>query len=293
MRVVSIAALVAAPVFTFAHIASAADMPVKAPAAPAPAFSWTGCYGGVNGGWIGSRNRYALSPAGNYVNAPGGTAPPNAAGSGDFPATIASLAHGYSSDDSSGLAGVQIGCNRQYGSVVLGVEADWQWTGLKTTADAGYAAYADLGNPAFTVAPHSEHVSSSLQWFSTLRGRVGYAFDKVLVYGTGGLAIGRIKSETTVAFAPIGVSNTVYSGALHTFSDSTTKIGWTIGAGVEYAFLPNWSVKGEYLYVDFGSNSYLSPLVAAAAPFAPGYAWATTAHEREHIARVGVSYKFY
>jgi outer membrane immunogenic protein len=188
---------------------------------------------------------------------------------------------------------VQVGCNRQFGAAVLGIEADWQWTGLKTTADASYGAFQDLGAPAFTVAPHSEHVSSQLQWFSTLRGRVGYAFDRVLVYGTGGLAIGHIKSDTTVAFANIGAVSTVYSGALHTASESTTKIGWTIGAGVEYAFLPNWSVKGEYLYIDFGTNSYLSPLVSAAVPFAPGYAWATNAREREHVARVGVNYRFY
>jgi outer membrane immunogenic protein len=73
----------------------------------------------------------------------------------------------------------------------------------------------------------------------------------------------------------------------------TTQVGWTLGAGVEYAFLPNWSVKAEYLYLNFGSNSYLSPLVAASVPFAPGYAWATTARERDHVARVGVNYKFY
>jgi outer membrane immunogenic protein len=293
MRVVPVAALIAAPIITFAHIASAADMPVKAPPAAPAVFSWTGCYGGANGGWIGSRNHYQLSPSGNYVNATGASAPPNAAGSGDFAANIGALVHNYSSDDSSGLAGVQTGCNRQFGAAVVGLEADWQWTGLKTSVDSNYAAFPDLGNPVFTVAPHSEHVSSSLQWFSTLRGRAGYAFDKVLVYGTGGLAVGHIKSETAVAFAPIGAVSSVYSGAVHTSADSTTKIGWTIGAGVEYAFLPNWSVKGEYLYLDFGTNKYLSPLVAASVPFAPGYAWATSAREREHVARVGVNYKFY
>lgn len=107
---------------------------------------------------------------------------------------------------------MQIGCNRQFGAAVVGFEADWQWSGVKTSVDSNYAGFPDFGNPAFTVAPHSEHVSSSLQWFSTLRGRVGYAFDKV-------------RRGIRVLAQLVG--------------------------------------QVEYLYLNFGSNSYLSPLVAA------------------------------
>jgi outer membrane immunogenic protein len=294
MRDLSIV-VVAAAFIAATQVSSAADISVKAPPlAVAPVFSWTGCYVGANGGWVGSRDSYTLAPAGSYLTSPGANAPPNLQGTGDFPASIAALTHSYDSNDSGGLIGAQVGCNRQLGSVVLGVEADWQWTSLETSADASYSAYADPGNTAFTVAAHTEQVSSKLEWFATLRGRVGYAFDRLLVFGTGGVAFANIKSETNVSFATFAPSP-VYNGAVHIGSDSFTNVGWVVGAGLEYAFAPNWSVKGEYLYMDFGTHHNFSPLVAATAPAAvgPGYSWSTSVRERENVVRVGLNYKFY
>jgi outer membrane immunogenic protein len=272
--------------------ALAADMPLKAPPLAAPAFTWSGCYAGINGGGAQSMSRYELSPGGNYLNATGGAAPPNVAGSGDFPASIAALSHTYQPDSWGGLAGAQIGCNWQSGINVIGFEADGQWTDLKNSADAAFAAFANPGSPAFTNAAHTEHVSSKLEWLATFRARGGFAFDRVLIYVTGGVAVGGITSETNVSFATFPV-NPVYNGAIHIGSDRFTRVGWVLGVGGEYAFAPRWSVKAEYLYIDLGEHTYFSPLVASAAPAAPGYAWKTVVSERDQVLRVGLNYKFF
>jgi outer membrane immunogenic protein len=258
----------------------------------APVSAWTGCYVGGNAGWIGGDNRSSLAPSGNYLTAPGVAAPPNLAGTGDFLVNIAALSHSYGSHPSGGLIGAQVGCNQQNGRFVFGVEADWQWTSKKDTVDAAYAAFANLGNPAFTNAPHTEHVSSRLDSFGTFRGRAGFDFNHVFLYGTGGLAVGDVRSDTNVSFGT-APGNSVYNGAVHIGSDSQIRVGWTVGAGAEYAFAPNWSVKAEYLYVDLGTQSYRSPLVAAVAPAAvgPGYSWTTSVRERDNIVRVGLNYK--
>jgi outer membrane immunogenic protein len=276
-----------------AGAASAADMAVKARPLPVAVFSWTGCYVGGNAGWIGSDGRYDLSPAGSYLNPAGGAAPPNLAGTGLNPGDAAAVSTRNSPRDSGGLVGVQAGCNQQAGNFVFGVEADVAWTSLRSTSNATYAAFPDVGNPAFTIAARTEHVSSRLDWLSTFRGRAGYAWDRLYLYATGGLAIGDVRSDTNVTFGTVAV-NPVFNGAVHIGSASSWQVGWTAGAGGEYAFSPQWSVKAEYLYVDLGTFSYFSPLVAATAPAAvgPGYAWRTSVTERDHIVRIGLNYKF-
>jgi|SRR5215813_10037504 len=107
--------------------AMAADIPVKAPPRVA-VFSWQGCYVGVNGGWIGSRDRYRLQPSGNYLTPTGGAPPPNAAGTGDFAANIAALTTGYKDTGSGGIVGGTLGCNVQAGHIVAGLEGDVSWT---------------------------------------------------------------------------------------------------------------------------------------------------------------------
>jgi outer membrane immunogenic protein len=271
--------------------AIAADMAVKARPVVTPVYSWTGCYVGGNAGWIGSDGRYDLSPSGNYLNAPGAAAPPNAAGTGDFPENRAALSHSYAPRDSGGLVGVQAGCNQQAGKFVFGVEGDWAWSSLRSTSDATFAAFANVGNPAFTNAAHTEHVSTRLDWLGTFRGRAGFAWDRLYLYATGGIAVGDVRSDTNVTFATFPV-NPVYNGAVHIGSGSSWQVGWTAGVGGEYAFGPQWSLKAEYLYVDLGTFSYYSPLVASVAAAAPGYSWRTSVTERDHIVRVGLNYKF-
>ena len=272
----------------------AADMAVKAAPIAAPVDSWTGCYVGGNAGWVGTDNRYNTAPSGSYLNAPGAAAPPNLAGTGDFAVNIPLLTHSYTGHSSGGLIGAQIGCNKQAGQFVFGVEADWAWSSAKNTVDAAYAAFPDAGRPTFTIPAHTEHVSSKLQSLGTFRGRAGFTWDRFYFYGTGGLAVGDMRSDTTIAFGTEAV-RPVYNGVLHVGSESQIRVGWVVGAGGEYAVSPNWSIKAEYLYVDLGTHSYNSPLTAAAAPAAvgPGYNWRTSVCDRENIARVGLNYRFY
>lgn len=272
--------------------ASAADMAVKAPPLPpAPAYSWTGCYAGGNAGWIGSDGHHDTAPSGSYLAPVGAAAPPNAAGTGDFAADIAVLTDSSGSRDSGGLLGVEAGCNVQRGRFIFGVEGDWAWSSLKNTTSTAFAAFPDVGNPAFTVAARTEQVSTSLDSLATFRGRAGFTWNRFFLYGTGGLATGDVRSNTNVTFGTIPALG-VYSGAAHIGSGSSWQVGWTAGAGGEYALNSNWSLKAEYLYVDLGTFTYFSPLVAAAAAFAPGYSWRTSVTERDHIVRVGINYHF-
>jgi outer membrane immunogenic protein len=276
-----------------ANSAGAADLPVKAPAvAPVATWNWTGCYLGGNVGGTRLPTTADLSPGGSYLNAPGANPPPNAQGTGDITADIAALSHSYDVTPSGWEAGVQVGCNAQWGPAVLGLEGDWQWARAATSADAAYAAFPNAGNPLFTNAAHTEHVDLAQRWFATARVRAGFTpVERVLIYGTGGVAWSNFQSNTVVAFGTVPLFG-VFNGATHVGSASSNQLGWVAGGGAEWAVTNNWSIKAEYLYLRFDSFGYVSPLVAAAAPFAPGYAWNTTITPREHVLRVGVNYKF-
>jgi outer membrane immunogenic protein len=119
---------------------------------------------------------------------------------------------------SGGLVGGTAGYNWQVGQGVFGVETDLDWTNFRGTATCGAAVCETRSN-----------------WFGTTRGRIGYAFDRFLPYLTGGLAYGNIKAATTG-----------FPGG------SDTKLGWTIGAGMEFALAGPWTAKVEYLYADLG-----------------------------------------
>jgi outer membrane immunogenic protein len=129
---------------------------------------------------------------------------------------------------SGGLAGGTLGYNWQTGPVVFGLEADAAWADLKSTA----------GIPGLV------SVTAKVQDLGTVRGRIGYAFDQVLVYGTGGYAWADTKLTATV----LGLTG----------SESHVLNGWTAGAGVEVMFAPKWSVKAEYLYRSFTGQNYFN-----------------------------------
>jgi outer membrane immunogenic protein len=149
------------------------------------------------------------------------------------------------------IGGGQIGYNWQMNQLVLGLEADIQASGQSGSGGAGAVAYTD-----------------KMDWFGTVRGRVGYAFDRFLPYVTGGWAYGH------------GTINGVTGAG--SFSTSNDYSGWTAGAGLEYAFLNNWSAKLEYLYVDFGNG----PTTAT------GAGALSSNHLTDNIVRVGLNYKF-
>jgi outer membrane immunogenic protein len=269
-----LAALVATPTM-------AADMPVKYKAPP-PVFSWTGCYGGIDAGLLIGRDRYVQSMAGAFL------APGNLFAN---PANGGQLATAYGSpNDSAFNGGVEVGCNYQAGWVVFGVAADFSGTSLRETQLASYGPTGPfVGGLGLLASSRTETVTKDLSWFSTFRGRIGIAGDRVLVYATGGLAVARIKSTTNETFA---ADQFFLSGDIFQGSATVTRTGWTAGAGIEWPVAPGWTTKLEYLYLDFGSFTYTSPCVTVAACGGPGFAWQTNVRVRESVFRVGINYLF-
>jgi outer membrane immunogenic protein len=145
----------------------------------------------------------------------------------------------WPADPSGFIGGIQGGYNWQFGQFVVGLEADIQASG----ADDTFAA-VKFSNP----------------WFGTIRGRAGWAFNNILLYGTVGFAYGGGRVE-----AP-------------GFEQSRTHTGWTAGGGLEVGFAPNWSVRAEYLYVGLSSEAY------TATGFSHGF--------DSSVLRFGVNYRF-
>jgi outer membrane immunogenic protein len=154
------------------------------------------------------------------------------------------------------IGGGQIGANWQINVLVLGIEGDFDWTGLKGSG------HDSAGNT----------INTNTQWTSTVTGRVGAAFDRLLVYGKGG-----------VAFAHDNDSLNDTSG--NTASASLTRTGWTAGAGLEYAFAPNWTAKIEYNYLGFGNQTVNLPT-----PAFPTYS--TNASLNVQEVKAGINFKF-
>lgn len=254
-----------------ATTALAADMraPIyKAPPAVAP-FSWTGFYVGATAG-------------AGWTKADTGLSAVNGAVPLYFPADIPGLnaigSPGLSA--TTPIVGAKAGYNQQWGSFVAGIEGDISWFHFNRTA-------ATSGNPFLTFPAGTTAFSTSVStnWLATIRPRVGYAVEKALFYATGGVALGDVRySNSYVGFSPLGAGFEFEAASV-----SQTRIGWTAGAGIDYAITPNWVVSGEYLHVDLGSVS-TSALVttgnAATATFN------VSAKLRSDIGRLGLAYKF-
>jgi outer membrane immunogenic protein len=278
-------------------IVLAADLPTQKgsppAAAPVPAgYNWTGFYVGFNAGYGWSNS----NKESNNVFPFAGAAPIN----GFIP---------VSGNNNGGfIGGFQGGYNYQFGidrGFVLGVEADIDHANLgRATNNVLLGSFALPQFPATVFTPLAPLRGNSNQYFGTVRLRAGYALDRVFLYGTGGLAFGGLRnngngfgggfSETTLAgnFDPVAgavVANdtTNFVGAAARKSSSRT--GWTLGLGGEYAFWNNWSVKVEYLYVNLGNSNtapaFLLPGVVAVANNDRG--------RNANIVRMGVNYKFW
>ncbi|MPZ36661.1 MAG: outer membrane beta-barrel protein [Rhizobiales bacterium] len=165
------------------------------------------------------------------------------------------------SHDTNGfIAGGQIGFNWQSPSNwVLGLEADISWADL--TGD-----HTDIFGQKF---------SSKVEWLGTVTGRLGYAFDRVLVYAKGGFAFAHDKFD----FARISDPSRVASG-------DTTRTGWTVGGGIEVALGGNWSAKGEYQYLNFGSDS-----VDLTFPD-NNFTFPLDIDQEIHVVKFGINYRF-
>jgi outer membrane immunogenic protein len=130
-----------------------------------------------------------------------------------------------------GAVGALAGYNWQHGNFVYGLEGDWNWVGAKAT-------HFNLNGTGS---------SYEIDWLSTLRARAGLAVDTTLFYLTGGVALGRVNNN----FALFLTNPT----PLFSFAENQTRIGWSVGAGVEHLFAPQWSARAEFRYVDLGSES--------------------------------------
>ncbi len=245
--------------------ASAADMarrpaPVAAPIV-APVYNWTGFYVGVHGGW----GWHAHDSTTTF--APGGVLFPGVAGgAADF---------GVSNDTDGGMLGGQIGFNYQFSNWVIGLEADLSWVDW----DRGYTVGPLLAPGAVVIPGSFQTASGGMDWFGTVRGRLGFAVNNLLVYATGGFAFGDTDNSVTTSFAAAG-------GGVFTATGGDTRAGWTVGGGFEWGFAPNWSFKAEYLYYDLGDTT-----VTAISPVLPGTV--TTSFDNDgHILRVGLNYRF-
>ncbi len=272
MKLKTIAAALAAT--TIAGSAFAADLPSRkvAPAyvAPAPIFTWTGFYIGVNAGYGWSANTQFnhgltnLSATGALIY---GLPANQALGS--------ALGTGSGASNGGFAGGGQIGYNYQMGSLVAGLEADIEY--FRRRAQITGAGIDTTGNTLWV----SNRVSSS--YLATLRGRLGFALDRALLYVTGGLAISDV-NYSSLMFTTLGAG----AGA---FQVNSTKLGWTLGAGVEYAITNNWSVKGEYLYAQFSGANGVGVLGPNAGGFSNIYV-SSVGKQSNHIARLGLNYRF-
>jgi outer membrane immunogenic protein len=249
--------------------ALAADMApkyTKAPMmAPAVVYSWTGFYigGNVGYGWF-DRNS-TLVDTGLAVPPPSFFGPSLAAGA---------LPSVYGVNPRGWLGGGQVGYNWQTGVWVFGVEADIQGADVK-----GSVTLNTAGIPGFV--PITGTATEKLDWFGTARGRVGFAANTALFYVTGGLAYGHV-SHSFFTAAP-AVAESAFG------SDSQVDVGYTVGAGVEWAFNNNWSIKGEYLYMDLGNHS-TTVLGVTNTPVTASLA--LREREKYNIVRVGLNYKW-
>jgi outer membrane immunogenic protein len=252
--------LASAGAIALSGAALAADLGAKAPPPvylpPPPPPLWTGFYLGINAG-----GTWSNSNAINTTAFPGPCDPALLGCFANFSATSAALANfSVSRNRGAFIGGGQIGYNYQFGpSWVAGVEADIQGIAGSTGNTTFTSALANpvLGETILETAT----VSRQVDWLGTVRGRLGWlATPTFFIYGTGGLAYGGVTANTNITQAVVNdptVSPYFSSGSLN-----NTRVGWTAGGGVEWMFLPNWSLKAEYLYYDLGSVSYtLSPLV--------------------------------
>jgi outer membrane immunogenic protein len=257
-----------------APAAQAADMALKAPPPPAPVDTWTGFYIGGNAGYAWGH----FDPTSNFT-CPTGSAANSCAYS--FPANLATVNNAAKGSRSvqGFTGGVEAGYNWQLNSAVIGIESDFGAFHLKGSLSATGAFPSASTN-------YAVNVSANTDWLYTFRGRLGWTVTPTtLFYATGGLAVTQIhvSNAFTDNFA------TLTAGASNT---STTKAGWTLGGGVEQALNRNWTIKAEYLYVDFGSAAGTT-LVTNTIPGVVGPdVLNTSTHWRANIARAGVNYKF-
>jgi outer membrane immunogenic protein len=152
---------------------------------------------------------------------------------------------------SGGVVGGTLGYNYQMGQAVFGLEGDLDWSNVRGSTSSGICAGGTC--------------ETRNNWLGTARGRIGYAFDRFMPFVTGGAAFGDIKAT------PVGLG-----------SQTTTRAGWTLGGGGEFAIAGPWTAKVDYLYVDLGKGSCGTAICGAP----------TDVNFHTSLVRGGINYRF-
>jgi len=218
----------------------AADLGVRGPwVAAIPVFTWSGCYIGTHVG--------------------GGVA--------DETVTVPSIVPGvtFAGHTAGALGGGQVGCNLQFGgNWVIGIEGEGSAADIK-------------GTTTQTTVGITGTASAKTDWIASATGRLGYTWDRWLIYGKGGAAWAHNNYSLSIPVFP----------EHETASD--TRTGWTVGGGIEWAFWNNWSAKAEYNYYDFGTSSVTLVGTFAGVPIeVPG----VEIRQRISVGKLGVNYRF-
>ncbi len=245
--------------------AMAADLPARtapiAPIAAVPIFTWTGFYVGAQVGYA-----FSDSDDNNLFD----TAPFDVNGS-TFQVVNTGL---FDDEDEDGFTvGGHVGYNFQFGAFVVGAEADIEWVDV----GGGRNITVTVSNPACRSRQFTVALGSDLEFIGSLRARLGWAWDRALIYATGGLAYASFDTGDN-NFLGVGINPFFANG------DDDTVWGWTIGAGVEWAFTNNLTARLEYRYTSFDRDSNTF--------FVVNPAFDSDDSADFHAVRLGVSYKF-
>jgi outer membrane immunogenic protein len=243
--------------------ALAADLPSRAPppvyVPPAPIFTWTGIYvgGQIGYAWGGGSDNFT----------------------GYDPFSGLGIATSIAGTPNGVIGGANVGYNLQINQWVVGLEGSVDGTSLSTSTNASLPILGSLFNV-------NANTSANIQ--GSIRGRVGIAWDRALIYATGGVAFGGF--NTNYSIYGTDVNGNTFAGSN---SFSNTRVGWTVGGGIQYAVTNNWSVRAEYRYTDFGCiNNGLFPGIASFDPLLTGANLNDNRHLTQNQVQVGFDYKF-
>jgi outer membrane immunogenic protein len=265
-------ALVALGLVAPAAFAAERPVPYTPPPPPVPVYTWTGCYVGASAGTSnGHSDGFSTTPGSTALGlGPGGT---------NIPLFATQLTGSF--DLSGFIGGGQLGCNLQVGVWVWGVEVDGSATNKSGQQNAATGPNLAIGPNVFQNPLNFWELQE--RWLVTARGRLGWTiWDKTMVYVTGGAAWAKIDSSLWV------IGNQIATGIQQT----NTRSGWTVGGGLEYALGYGWSVKGEFLYVDFGDWNTLN--CVAVGPGCPtGTITNVNVNLKDYVWRAGMNYKFW
>ena len=255
---------VAAVIATCAPV-YAADLAVKAPApVPAAPLSWQGFYAGVTAGAVIDASTVTPQLGGAFLQSD------PVLHALQYETALGGSSAGFS-------AGATVGYNWQWNAVVAGIEADFAYA---DRSQSGTEILPSLVNPGQFIV---KDYALTGDWFGTVRARLGYVAGATLLYATGGLAFGDAGTSLFIG----GANGAQYAWA---GSSSSTRWGWTAGAGAETRIDAHWSVKAEYLYVDLGSSTFA--LANSPANPAQAFVIAASSDTAFSVVRAGVNYRF-